>query len=113
MTFGSGRQPITGRGHGRRTADGCRGGFGGESGVDHHLMVEGSAELGGQGYQNAIRGLYNDADTITLLPQSGVAVPDYEQLFGEPLKGFYGIGPGPKLDAADSYTRAGGSEKDC
>jgi hypothetical protein len=42
-------------------------------------MVEGSAELGGRGYQNAIRGLYNDAGTITLLPRSGVAVPDYEQ----------------------------------
>ena len=52
------------------------------------LMVDGSAELGGRDYQNAVKGLYSHAYAIKFLPKSGVVVPGYEQFSVEPSKVF-------------------------
>ena len=54
-----------------------------------YLMVDGSAELGGRDYQNAVKGLYSHAYAIKFLPKSGVVVPGYEQFSVQPLEGLY------------------------
>lgn len=64
-----------------------------------YLMVDGSAELGGPGYQQAIQGLYSHAYAIKFLPKAGIDVPNYQRFSVEPLQGLY-----PETDPTRNWT---------